>query len=55
MYAEEREGLGSWKSAVAMAAPARKVAPWPWRTTPWNWSEKRDQFEAKRLKKSEIH
>jgi hypothetical protein len=38
-----------------MAAPARKVAPWPWATTAWNWNETRDQFEKKRLKKSEIH
>jgi hypothetical protein len=32
----------------------RKVAPWPWRTTPWNWSETRKQYEATRLKKSQI-
>ena len=36
------------------SARPRQVAPWPWRTTAWNWSEARKQFEAKRLKKSEI-
>jgi len=27
---------------------------WPWAITPWNWSETRDQFEARRKARSEI-
>ena len=54
MYGTEREGVGSRKSALAMAAQARKVAPWPWATTPWNWDETLDQFQATRLPKHKV-
>ena len=56
----QRSAVGSGQASVGEHVVGgekprpRKVAPWPWATSPWNWSEKRDQFEAKRLKKSEI-
>ena len=57
---QERRTSGRWKETMARhvgsdeGARPRKVAPWPWRTTAWNWSEKREQYEATRLKRSDI-
>ena len=57
----EREAVGrpaSVRRDGAKRAFEERVVPrtvdWPWATTPWNWSEKRDQFEAHRLPKSKI-
>lgn len=51
-----RSGQGTMgRDVVGDEGPSpRKIAPWPWATTPWNWSEKRDQFEATRLPKHKV-
>jgi len=57
-HGTKRNSVGTTKPFVAVEAPTfvpRRVAPWPWATTEYNWSEKRKQFEAKRLLKSEAY
>ena len=57
---EERRSRGGRQETMGRhvggdeSAYPRKVAPWPWRFSAWNWSEKRDQFESTRLSKSQI-